>query len=227
MMQENKAFENWTKYYRSHGETDQLMWPSESVIHLMMGFLPQEGYDDKSILDVGFGNGNNFPFYLSKNMKVFGVEVAEEICDLVTQNFAHLGQSVDLRVGTNTNIPFDENSFDLLMSINVIHYENNKEDIIKAISKYASVLKKGARFIISTTGPQHCILEGSKKVGNHLYCINKDGEFRSGEVFFYFDSESEIRRYFEPSFDNIFIGRELKHLPKGTVDYFLISGIKK
>ena len=225
-MQENNAFKNWTEYYVSMGKkVGQLMWPCESTIHMMMGFLPEGGYDGKSVLDVGFGNGNNFPFYLSKNMHVSGVEVTEGICELVTGKFAQ--QQIDLRVGKNTNIPFDDNSFDLLVSWNAIHYENNEEDMVRAISVFERVLKRGGRFIISTTGPQHCIIEGSEKVGDHLYRINQDGEFRSGEVFFYFESESEIRRYFEPVFDDIFVGKELKQLPKGIVDYFLISGTKK
>ena len=65
------------------------------------------------------------------------------------------------------------------------------------------------------------------KVGEHLYRINRKGQFRSGEAFFYFDSEIVIRRYFEPIFENVFVGRELKNLPSATVVYFLISEKKK
>lgn len=227
-MRNDKAFTNWTEYYVSTEKNSaQLMWPCESTIHMMMGIRLGGGYEGKSVVDVGFGNGNNFPFYLSKNLQVSGVEVTEEICELVTGKFSQLEQQLDLRVGKNTHIPFDDNSFDLLVSWNAIHYESNEKDMVRTISEFSRVLKTGGKFIISTTGPQHVILEGSQKVGEHLYRIQRDGEFRSGEVFFCFESESEIRRYFEPGFDDIFVGQELKHLPSTTVDYFLVHGTKK
>ena len=87
----------------------------------------------------------------------------------------------------------------MLLSINVIHYENNEADINKALIEYRRVLKKGGSLILITVGPEHQILNNAKIIKPHVYKINKY-DFRNGEKFFYFDSEKYLNAYLSKYF---------------------------
>lgn len=183
-------------------------------------------YQGKSILDVGFGNGNNIMFFASLGMKVSGVEIHQDICDSANKKFSRIGIEVDLQVGTNQDLPFDDNTFDLLVSWNVLHYEGNEEGIKAGIKEYARLLKPNGRLYLSTTGPKHKILKNAKTLGNHLYEIGRDDDFRKGQVHFFFDAENYLQFYFSPYFQEIQIGRIEDQLFREKLDWWLLTGVK-
>ena len=175
------------------------MWPSETLVRLFKGdYIAGMGRDfvGKSVLDISFGAGNNLGFLHSLGLDCFGTEVTQEICDLAIDRFKKSGIRATLKVGTNKTLPFEDNKFDFLVSWNVLHYEDCESDIIDGIHEYKRVLKPGGRFFLSTTGPDHQILENSKTLGCHLYEIGLESEFRKGQVYFYFDAPNYIHHYF-------------------------------
>lgn len=226
----NTEFETWANAYKNLAENQmELMWPSETLIRVFKGNYvlgkPLE-YKNKSVLDVGFGNGNNLIFLNTLGMKLSGVEVHEDICQRVQQKFNSLNVHADLRKGTNSSLPFEDNCFDFLVSWNVLHYEKSEEAILAAIKEYSRVLKPGGRFFISTTGPEHKILEGAQTLGGHLYQIGRDDDFRKGEKYFYFDAPNYIQHYFTQFFKDVQVGRTHDQLFKETLDWYIITGVK-
>jgi len=165
-------------------------------------------------------------FLGSLGFKLYGIEVHEQICNTVHTKLTKLGYSSELKVGTNQEIPFPDNYFDFLVSWNVIHYENNEKDIQNALEEYNRILKPGGRMFLSTTGPLHKILLNSKKLGNHRYLIGRDDDFRKGQIFFYFDSETDIKIYFAPFFKKILLGSTHDFLFTETLDWFINTGVK-
>jgi SAM-dependent methyltransferase len=95
-----------------------------------------------------------------------------------------------------------------------------------SIKEYRRVLKPGGRFFISTTGPEHLILDGAETVGCHLYRIGREDDFRKGSVYFYFDAANYIHYYFDPHFDDVLVGRTHDQLFTATLDWFVITGCK-
>jgi ubiquinone/menaquinone biosynthesis C-methylase UbiE len=136
------------------------------------------------------------------------------------------GFEADLRVGTNRHIPFAENQFDFLVSWNVLHYEDNEADIQQALVECRRVLKPGGRFFVSTTGPEHKILQDSTTLGSHRYRIGREDDFRQGQVFFYFDAPNYIHHYFSQVFGDIQVGRTHDFLFTETLDWFIVTGVK-
>ena len=221
------AFDKWSAFYRrAEQEGVALSWPSETLVRLLKGsYIP--GLPDLSgsaVLDVGFGNANNTVMLACLGARVSGIEIDQAICDLARGKLAALGLAADLRVGTNLSIPFDAESFDLLISWNVLHYTDNEQDFRAGIAEYARVLKPGGRIIVSTTGPDHKILEGAKPLGDHRYRIVTD-PLRAGQVFYYVDSEENARRLFDDCFTDVHVGRIRDHLFTQTLDWFLITGV--
>jgi ubiquinone/menaquinone biosynthesis C-methylase UbiE len=229
-MKEGESFSKWAETYRIFADQgNELMWPSETMVRLFKGnYIPglNKDYNNKKILDIGFGNGNSLIFLATLGLRLHGTEVHEDICDMVRQKLAKVNINADLRVGTNRGLPFADSEFDFLVSWNVLHYEDNENSIREAIAEYHRVLKPGGRFFISTTGPEHKILNGAVTLGGHRYRIGRSDDFRKGQVFFYFDTSRYIQYYFSERFSNILVGRTHDSLFSETLDYFILTGIK-
>lgn len=225
-----KMVKDWANCYVETKVTGvDLIYPSETLIRLLKGdYLTGErpDYKDKKILDVGFGEANNLLFFAAIGMDAHGVEIHQTICDQAKEKFDKRGLSVKLNIGSNQNLPYPNNHFDYLVSWNVLHYEGSEEGVLNSLKEYHRVLKPGGRLLLSTTGPQHKILLNSKTLGHHRYEINRPGDFRQGQVHFFFDTKRYITFYFTPFFDELQIGRIEDQLFREKLDWWLITGLK-
>jgi len=220
----------WTTFYVEARRTGvDLSWPSETLVRLMRGsYIPNldREYRGKRALDVGFGSGNNLVFLASLGLEVYGVEVTKQVCALAHERLSRLGIAADLRVGTNRHLPFPDGFFDVLISWNVIHYEDTERKMEAAIREYARVLKPGGRFFLSTTGPEDMILQNADTVDCHRYRIGRGDDFRKGQVFFYFDAPNYVQLFFRRAFQDVLVGRTRDQLMTQTLDFFVVTGVK-
>jgi len=97
-----------------------------------------------SVLDVGCGKG----FMLVDLLKALpGISIAGiDISDYAIKN-SHELVSKDLRVANCTDLPFDDNSFDLVISINTIH-NLDKKGVIKSVQEIERVKKKHSYIVV-------------------------------------------------------------------------------
>ncbi len=117
-------------------------------------------------LEVGCGRGVTLDRLKKEfGLDTFGVDIADEaITDAKKEClFKH-----DLRVGSATKLPFEDDFFDLVVTFDVLeHIEDQK----KAISEMARVVKKGGKILIYTinknqTGTWNWLLD---KLGIDVY----------------------------------------------------------
>ena len=81
---------------------------------------------------------------MDKKWKTYGVEINKDLTNLAKKNLKRFKLKANqLKIGNNENLPFKSNYFDLLVSINTIHYSSGKK-IDDAIKEYSRVLKKMA-----------------------------------------------------------------------------------
>jgi ubiquinone/menaquinone biosynthesis C-methylase UbiE len=65
-------------------------------------------YSGGKILDVGFGDGRNWPNLRNIGLKIYGVEISDEIVALGRQRAARLGIAATLETGRNARLPFED-----------------------------------------------------------------------------------------------------------------------
>ena len=96
------------------------------------------------ILDVGCGKGFMLYDFLKYNneLDVYGIDISNYA---ITNCVEYLKEK--LKVGNATSLPYPENYFDLVISINTLHnLEDNK--IIKAFNQIQKVTKKNSYIIV-------------------------------------------------------------------------------
>ena len=102
-------------------------------------------FKGKKVLDVGSGNGYVLSRYATEGAQVFGVDITETGIDLCNKRFGHMGLTGDFRVADAQRLPFDDNTFDCVCSMGVLHHVPDTE---KAVAEVFRVLKPGGRLIV-------------------------------------------------------------------------------
>lgn len=99
-----------------------MAYPAEGVIRIFKGRFPNlkmpSDHEGLSILDLGCGDGRHLPFFHSLGLKVSAVEITDTICKVLRDRMTGYGVDADIRTGHAGYLPFDDESFDRLMTWN-------------------------------------------------------------------------------------------------------------
>lgn len=97
---------------------------------------------NKTILDVGCGNGWVLSNFFREGAKCFGLDLTQKAIDLSKQRFEMIRGSAFFMVANAEELPFRDSSFDIVTAMGVLHHTPN---IDKAIAEIYRVLKPGGR----------------------------------------------------------------------------------
>ncbi len=104
----------------------------------------------ESILDIGCGAGFDLlvaRYKVGKNGKVCGVDLTPEMLAKAQRNFTRLGfHEIETKQITSEKLPYDDNSFDAVLSNGVINLSPAKAELFTEIYR---VLKPGGRVQIA------------------------------------------------------------------------------
>ena len=200
-------------------------WPNEVMVKTLFGgtnYLerPHRPQPNWRILDVGCGFANNLVPFAELGCECHGVDLHEGIAERAASVMRARGYRAHFDVGSNRSLPFPDEHFDLLLSINTLHYEGSEENILAALAEFRRVLKPGGGVYLSTVGPKHEICRRAALLGNHQYRI-QNYDFRDGQEFFFFDSERYLLQYCKQVFDDVETGRVIEKLPKLQLDFLV------
>jgi ubiquinone/menaquinone biosynthesis C-methylase UbiE len=123
----------------------------------------------KSLLDLGCGTGNILlKLCQNENIKLYGLDISSKMIDIAKNN---LNDKVELKVGDSEFIPWQDNSFELVVCNASFHHYPHPEKVLKEIKR---VLKPNGNLIIGDpTAP--IIL---RQLLN-LFCkISKNGDYK-------------------------------------------------
>ena len=197
-------------------------WPHEVMIKLFSSrshsdisarFLDLQGAD---VLDIGCYYGNQTRFFKERGHRCVGIEVTDDMVAKAKRN----NPDIPVLLGTNRSLPVDSDRFDLVISLNTIHYDCG-EDVTAALREFKRVAKPGGIVFIETAGDRHMIRDGAVRLGPLNWQPNF-GDFRNDTKAGYglFDSLEHFRTVVTVVFPRAEFGRSLEHYPKRTVDFF-------
>lgn len=172
------------------------------------------------ILDVGCLYMNNLVPFSDRGLQLHGIEVNSEMIALAEQNARNWGLQAEIKEGNNQNIPYPDSSFDVLLSVNAVHYEEGAENIAKALAEFSRVTKDSASILIVSNGKKNEMHKNAERLGENRYRL-RTGEFRNNQVMGYFDDITHFEHVLGQTFKNIEIAEILEIYPKQTINFYV------
>ncbi|MBT5096480.1 MAG: class I SAM-dependent methyltransferase [Candidatus Marinimicrobia bacterium] len=130
----------WAKRAKSYNKTSWVK--NESFID---GFLEMIGHKSFSnILEVGIGTGALAKIISEKKGPLIGIDISKEMINKINHN------KITPIVGNAHDLPFEDNTFDLIYMRNVIHY---LDDPKKVFSEIYRCLKSKGTYMFSQVVP--------------------------------------------------------------------------
>ncbi|TMP72602.1 hypothetical protein CWB76_02710 [Pseudoalteromonas sp. S1609] len=187
---------SWNSIY---AENTEIAYPPEAVIRIFLGQFPKlefldKNFQGKKILDVGFGDGRNFPLFNRLGLLSSGVEITKDIVNNASERKEFKGQELDLRIGSCEEIPFEANMFDYLISWNSSYYMSSESfDYQKHIDEFVRVTKPKGYLIVSVPTASAFIYESCEELEKGYVRIKNDYfGVRNGQVMRRFEGKDDF-----------------------------------
>jgi ubiquinone/menaquinone biosynthesis C-methylase UbiE len=104
-----------------------------------------------SVLETSVGTGLNFK-YLPRGVRRFGLDLSAEMLTNCQANLSRWEMDADLFLGNAEELPFANNSFDVVFHVGGINFFNDR---VKAIREMIRVAKPGSRILIADETEEH------------------------------------------------------------------------
>ena len=229
---------NYTNFHKR--KVSHHLYPSEWVIRTMLGTYPdlkldKSAYKGGKILDLGFGDCRNMSLLNNCGLKISGVEITEETVELGKRSMEMLQIEADLKVGSNTTIPFNDEYFDYILASSSCYYVDGNSTFGSNMTEIKRVLKSGGSFIANFPAfikidkvPPSFILENATQLDDdHIIIQNDIYGIRNGYKFKTFDSIQKLKDYFNESFANISVGICMDNYYGVQINQFIMTAQKK
>jgi len=175
-----------------------LQYPAENLVRLFSGKYVPIPKPPATVMDHGFGHGNNLVFVSSKGYDCAGCEISDHLIEMAHSIFKGLGNNIDLRPIRDMDIPFEDNRFDIVISWDVIHYNGTREAVDYVIAELYRVLRPGGVLLLSTVNPENSIFDRMESLGGGTYEIVEESPYdnRKNLTFFVADSQNDLSKMF-------------------------------
>lgn len=136
-----------------------------------------------TILDLGCGNGK----YLGvrKDCEIYGCDACQELVDIAKARYDH----ANVMVGNGLDLPYDDNMFDAVICVAVLHHVETLENRVKFLREIQRVLKPNGKAYI-TVWATEARKPNWKSIGNSDFLVPWNGK---ADRYYHLYTESEIR----------------------------------
>ncbi|MGV8130928.1 MAG: class I SAM-dependent methyltransferase [Candidatus Pacearchaeota archaeon] len=130
---------------------------------------------DKKLLDVACGDGVDLLYYQSLGAEVSGMDASDDLVKIAQSKIPN----ADLKVGMFENIPFLDNSFDIVVSKYAIQTTDNLQAALQEITR---VTKRGGLIQYLTVHPLRQFVEKKGKFRDYYKQEKVDSVLFNGEM---------------------------------------------
>ena len=146
--------DKFTKYISSqfknpHGFVGKIICIIQNVLNDSMykkaASLVDIGTNEK-VLDIGYGNGHLLELiYKKKAVEMYGIDISDDAKEMAIKRNkkAHGAGQLHLQVGDCCDLPYEDEMFSAVTSINTIYFWS---DTVKGLSEIRRTLKQGCSF---------------------------------------------------------------------------------
>ena len=99
--------------------------------------------EDSLVLDAGCGNGKNMLYMQTRDIKVIGIDFCDKLLNICKE------KQLNVKYADVRNIPFENNTFDYVISIAVIHHLSIESNRRNAINEMLRVCKPNGKILVS------------------------------------------------------------------------------
>ena len=130
-------YKNSTKIY------DRFIGPTTIVLRkiVLKMNLPKKGM---RVLEVGCGTGLNLKLYQEAGCEIHGIDLSPSMVNAASKK---LGEKADISVGDASQMPYQDNSFDLVVGMFTLH-EMPGSIRLPVINEMARVMKMDGRLLL-------------------------------------------------------------------------------
>ena len=130
----------WSKRAKKYDETSWVK--NESFIENFLDMISDKSFSN--ILEVGIGTGAVANIMTSRKGALTGIDISKEMIDQIKND------KITPIVANAHDLPFEENTFELIYMRNVIHYLEKPEKVFSEIHR---CLKPGGTYLFSQVVP--------------------------------------------------------------------------
>ena len=193
---------NREAYYLSHWDEkfksgDWGKYPNEELVRFVCGTFNKEHNRNSRVLEIGCGTGANLWFLQNEGLHVHGIDSSRHGIAQAKRTIVEAGGNGDnLRVGNFINLPWPDNTFDLVVDVFAL-YANTPDAIEKTLSEIIRVMKEGAVFFTMLWGTETCGFGTGNELGKNTYTDVVGGPCEDMGVSCFFN-KSSLERSFCP-----------------------------
>lgn len=119
----------------------------------------------KKCLEVGCGRGSLSAYFADAGWDCTLLDLSPKVINLARDAFSSQGLSAQFKVGDCTNLPYEDNSFDLIFSIGLLEHF---EDIEQVLAEQLRVIKPGGLFFGYVVPESNSIIQAEYKWINEI-----------------------------------------------------------
>lgn len=129
----------YDEFASEFSESRQIFWEE-------LKFLKEYAQKGDRILDIGCGNGRLSDLFKNEGMEYTGIDFSEKLIKIAKEERGKNGKFIQANA---LDLPFENNSFDTIFSIAVLHHTPSKENRMRFIFEANRVLKPGGVCVLT------------------------------------------------------------------------------
>jgi ubiquinone/menaquinone biosynthesis C-methylase UbiE len=130
--------------YRNYAGIYDRLFDSMNKGLKLVGIRMFRPFKGMSILDVGCGTGSQLELYQRYKCDLYGIDLSPSMLEIARER---LGDTAKLELSNATNMPYEDNKFDLVISMLSLH-EMSPETRSAIMNEVKRVLKSDGRILL-------------------------------------------------------------------------------